>query len=305
MGPRRSAPCALPPLLALPALLALAVGLGAAAGPAGGAVSIDADPPEVGASTDPTGAHVTLDRRGAWSELAEPSLTGTRGGRGRQSGCLRTWIPTDYPVALRPAAVDLHVVAGPPRPGPDYQAYLVLCGDRYLATVWLRPSQFTGGPGAVLLRAVAERLARDLPYPAAILGVSPERRGLTGLEAWWWVEGYGPAPLRHAVSGFGATVEVEARADRVVWDFGDGTAPVVGSLGRRYPARSDVTHTYEHRSTGAGFVVRVTVRIAVHYRVDGGEWIDLAPVSRSATRAYPVIEERGALVPTGPSGVGS
>jgi hypothetical protein len=249
-------------------------------------------------STDPTGAHVRLTRSGAWVEMRAPRADGGGDGGARPaSGCLRRWVPTAYPTYLRrsPVRPDRLVRPMPPSPGPGYVAYHVFCGDAYVTSVWLPPSAFGAAAPFVDVRAIAEELLRDLPYPPARIGASPESRGLTGLESWFWVEGY-TGPLRDAVDGLGMRVEVEATPASVRWDFGDGTVAVAGTLGRPAPARSDVVHTYEQRRRGSGAPVRATVRLAARYRVDGGPWEALDPVFRTATRGYPVAESRAALV---------
>jgi hypothetical protein len=255
--------------------------------------------PRTDVSTDPTGAHVQLTRGGAWVEVRETAgAAGGGSGGGHASGCARRWVPTQYPIYLRRGAVspDYHVAPMPPSPGPGFVAYHVFCDGRYVTSVWLPPNAFGAGAPLVDARAIAERLARDLPYPAATVHANPDGRGLTGLESWFWVAGYA-GPIRDAVNGFGIRVEVEATPGSVRWDFGDGTPVTAGSLGQAAPVRSDVTHTYEHRSGGRPLAVRATVRLDVRYRVDGGPWQALDPVFRTATRAYPVAESRAALVP--------
>jgi hypothetical protein len=250
------------------------------------------------ASTDPTGAHVKLVRRGIWVEVRAPHDGNGGGGSGTTTGCTRRWVPTKYPVYQRPGPVDpdIHHVPMPPRPSPEHVAYFVYCGSTYLDSVWLLPSAFSPQAGALDVLAIAQQLARDLPYPPATVHASPEGRGLTGMESWFWVEGYA-GPVQDAVDSFGIRVEVEATPAGVRWDFGDGTPAQPGSLGTAAPARSDVVHTYERRHRGTPATVRAVVRLDVRWRVDGGAWEALDPVFRIASRAYPVVESRGALVP--------
>ena len=85
-----------------------------------------------------------------------------------------------------------------PRPGPEYSVYRVFCDATYVGAVWLRPQQF-----GVNAFDIAERLVRDLPYPAATVGTNPQTRGLTGLDTWFWVAGYTSAPLADTVTQFG------------------------------------------------------------------------------------------------------
>lgn len=276
----------------LAALVLTASGIGAP-GPAGAESG-------AGVSTDPAGAHVVLRHDEVWVEIG-PVGGGHSGSGTPGTGCLRRWVPTANAIYLRPSTVpgDYHITPMPPRPGPDYRAYFVYCGARYVTSVWLRPSQFAPAGAAMDPRAIADQLVRDLPYPAATVGISPAARGLTGLEAWFWVAGYTGEPLRDAVEGFGLHVEVEARPAAVQWDFGDGSGPITGTLGAAAPARSDITHVYEQRTRAVPFTVHATVRLDVRWRLNGGPWQDLAPVTRVASRSYPVAESRAALVPTG------
>jgi hypothetical protein len=248
-------------------------------------------------STDPTGAHVVLTHDKSWVEVGRPH-SGNGNGSGRSSGCQRRWVPTDVTVFLRQGwrPNDYTTVPMPPPPGPDYRAYFVYCGGEYVTSVWLLPQQFTAN-GTADLRALAEEMIRDLPYPTAMIGTSPATRGLTGLETWLWVDGYTGAPMHDEVTGWGVAVEVEAVPSQVTWSFGDASPAVAGTLGRAFPARSDVVHTFETRSGPDGFTLRAELTLDTRFRVDGGAWESLDPVQRTATRAYPVSESRSVLVP--------
>jgi hypothetical protein len=255
-------------------------------------------PPVTNVSTDPTGAHVRLGRGGAWVEIRVPSDGGASGGGADATGCRRRWVPTKFPNFLNssPVKPDIHLTPMPARPGPAYVAYYVYCGAEYLTSVWLLPTAFAPAAAAIDVRAIAEQLVRDLPYPAAEIHISPDARGLTGLESWFWVTGYAGV-IRDAVDELGIRVEVEALPATVDWSFGDDTPTRAGSLGHATPARSDVAHTYERRST-APLPVRATVRLDVRFRADAEPWQALDPVFRTAARAYPVAESRAALVPS-------
>jgi hypothetical protein len=253
------------------------------------AVSAPAPPAGAAVSTDPSGATVVLVRARVWAEVRPASGD-------RPPGCLRRWVETDHPFYLRRGRVpgDPHRVPMPPRPSPAHRAYHVFCDGDYVTSVWLVPSAF----GGVDLRVLVDWMVRHLPYPPAGIGVSPEGRGLTGLESWFWVTGYRGEPIRDAVEGFGFRVEVEAVPAEVRWSFGDGTPDLLTpNLGEPPPARSLVTHTYETRRDGAGFEVRAVIRLAVRWRLDGGPWQAADPVLRVASRTYPVGEARSVLVP--------
>jgi hypothetical protein len=134
--------------------------------------------------------------------------------------------------------------------------------------------------------------------------VSP-MRGFTGLETYVWaaipdrIEGTLTSPL-------GTILEVGAWVDEVVVDWGDATtSPLVlheSELGRfvGYPDGA-AYHLYETKTcdeqgrTGCypevdGYPVTVSFRWQAAYRVGVNAWIDIGPVTPSATLAYPVDE---------------
>jgi len=236
-------------------------------------------------STDPTGAHVELRRHDTWVERRAS-------GGGQTTGCRRRWIPSGAFLLRKTFAGDYRSIPmTDPGPGTDYSPYQVWCNAEYIDTVWIRPQQFGVDP-----RDIAERLVRDLPYPATAVAAVPATRGLTGLESWFWVTGYTGAPILDTVSRFGLRVDVEATPDSVSWDFGDGATANGLGLGTPPPAAATVTHTYETRARPT-FRVRSLVRLAVRWRVNGGAWQTLNPLIRTATLSYPVVESRAALVP--------
>ncbi len=239
-------------------------------------------------NTDPSGAHVELQRDNTWIEV--PSHDGSN----TSTGCVRRWIPSgEFQLRKTPTGDYREVPMTVARPGPEYSVYQVFCDTTYLGAVWLRPQQFGVNPFAI-----AERLVRDLPYPAATVGTNPQTRGLTGLETWFWVAGYTGAPIADTVTQFGLHVDVEAVPASVSWDFGDGTTARGLGLGTAPPRRSTVVHTFEVRARPA-FAVRALVMLSVRWRLNGGPWQALDPVIRTATQAYPVVESRAALVPDG------
>jgi hypothetical protein len=240
----------------------------------------DTRTPHVDAGTDPNGATV---------HVIDGSVTGESGGHGRTTndGCVRRYVATTelvykFPQARFDAPRDLA-----PAPSLFHQAFDVYCGDTYLTTVWAIPQAAAAALGAQFAR---ELLAR-VEFPPVTIAASP-RRGLTGLDSWFWIDGTDGSPITLTRSDLGITVDLEVRLVGVAWDFGDG-AHLDAGLGKVFPARSDVTHVYETRGRHA---VSATFRFTARYRIDGGDWIDLGPVPRTVDRVYDVTEVRGLLV---------
>ncbi|MGZ6898945.1 MAG: hypothetical protein ACXVJZ_16085 [Acidimicrobiia bacterium] len=236
-------------------------------------------------STDPVGAHVELRHHDTWIEVRAHDGSAP-------TGCRRRWVLSPGAFALRRApAGDYRPVPMPPAPGAEFRVFHVFCDDDYVTSVWLRPQQFGVDP-----RDLAERLVRDLPYPAATVGANPSTRGLTGLASWFWVQGYTGTPITDTVTDFGVTVTVEATPVSAHWDFGDGAEADGLGLGVAPPAPDPVVHTFERRANPA-YTVRAIVSLAVRWRLGTGPWQDLPPVLRRAVAVYPVVESRAVLVP--------
>ncbi|MEY3360607.1 MAG: hypothetical protein RL531_326 [Actinomycetota bacterium] len=236
-------------------------------------------------STDPGGATVTIDARGSWRE------TGAPGGRGATGGCRRVWVRAVTPVYLDRGGTlwnGRHPM--PSKPTPDSVAYHVYCGGVYVTSVWLEPRVFT--PNAGTARDLALRLVARLEYPALGIAVNPMARGLAGLDSYLTTTGYATT-IADRVRAFGTTVEVEANPAAITWDPGDGTGTV------RVPftaaTRGLLAHRYERRSSG--YPIRATLDLAVRWRTTGGVWQTLPPITRRASRTYPVTAARSVLVP--------
>lgn len=270
-------------LLVLAVATAMTVGATVASNAAPAEITASSEPPaEV--STNPEGAHIELRRRDSWVEVTS---TG-----GSAITCRRRWIPSGAFKLVKSRFGDYRQLPlGEPRPGPDYSVYQVWCGSDYLGAVWLRPQSFGVDPVDI-----AQRLALDIPYPKATVAANPAGRGLTGLESWFWVDGYTGAPILNTVSRFGLTVDVEATPTAVSWDFGDGTVVKGLGLGSAPPAPSTVVHTFETRGRPA-FAVRALIRLSVRWRLNGAAWQSIDPVTRTGVLSYPVVESRAALVP--------
>jgi hypothetical protein len=173
----------------------------------------------------------------------------------------------------------------------DVGLFSVTCGS-YTDVLFLRMGP--GGqpiiPGPTVDPRQLALSARDqLPVPTGTIKANPAR-ALTGLATWFWLDGYRGQPLSRTLSAFGVTVEVQARPTQYQWDFGDGTSLTTHDLGRAFPARSSITHTYERAAPG--YTVTATFVFQVRWRVAGGAWAPLAPISRQAQLRLPVTQSQ-------------
>jgi hypothetical protein len=180
----------------------------------------------------------------------------------------------------------------------DDLSYSLVCDGQWMGLVWI-PSDPgpRRAPSPSGIRDAAMRLREEIPMPTVTIGVNPAGIGLVGIEAWFWIEGYRGEVISHPSSAFGIPVEVEAHPTSYRWNFGDGTVAEASSLGKPYPQPSDIRHTYERSSTGfpSGFPLDVEFNFDVRYRLAGGPWIDLTPISRSARIEYPVRESQAVI----------
>jgi hypothetical protein len=132
--------------------------------------------------------------------------------------------------------------------------------------------------------------ARDrLPVPQGAIEANPTR-SLVGLPTLFWYSGYDGRPLTRTTSAFGVTVEVEATPTDYRWTFGDGASLTSEGLGRAYPARSPITHTYQ--AARQDVTVRCRFGFAVRWRTDGGPWAPLPPLARTASLTLAVAESQ-------------
>jgi hypothetical protein len=132
--------------------------------------------------------------------------------------------------------------------------------------------------------------ARDrLPVPQGAIEANPTR-SLVGLPTLFWFSGYDGRPLTRTVSAFGVSVEVEATPTSYRWAFGDGSSLISEGLGRAYPARSSIRHTYQ--TARQAVAVRCRFGFAVRWRTAGGPWAPLPPLARTASTTLEVAESQ-------------
>ena len=228
-----------------------------------------------GSSSDPSSGDST-DDSGGWSCTAAVMNIGN---------ATREWFEREAP---------LH---------PGEAPWVVNCDNGFMSIVWLpinaQPSDvdIVVVPGdAVDPESVAAELRDHVPVPDITVGVNPAT-GLVAMPSWFWIEGYDGSRIRTSDTLGDVTVEVEIRPTGYRWSFGDGAALEADSLGEAYPQESDIRHIYQQSSLTDGGAFRVTVRItfSVRYRVDGGPWEPLDPITRSFSAAYPVQQLQSIL----------
>ena len=187
---------------------------------------------------------------------------------------------------------------------PGATPWSVVCDDGFFAVVWVPIDAAAGGNVEVVVTdgsgvdpvMVALELLNHLPIPDIAIGANPST-GLVALPSWFWIDGYDGAPIRSSDSLPGVTVDVEVEPLIYRWSFGDGTTAETTSLGQRYPAESDIRHVYEQSSLAAGGAYSITVEVTftARYRVNGGAWEPLDPITRLFSDDYPVQQLQSVL----------
>lgn len=148
-----------------------------------------------------------------------------------------------------------------------------------------------------------------IPEPLVTLNPRPGFGGITGFETWGWYEqdsAFGPDPdfivddlsIRDPRWGLLYGVVAHLWAYEFVWDFGDGTAPLVVTRpggSDTLPLSAAVTHTYETKGT---WPVTLTVTWTGDYTYTGYTGTEVVgPTDRIGIADYPVQEVVTRTVP--------
>jgi hypothetical protein len=269
--------------------------------------SAEADPgdPWTPGSEKP-GTSVNLDSSGDGVTIyigVTDSSPGSPGDPGSSSGGAdyTTWSCTADVMNIGQATLDWFLKEAPKHPGEA--PWIVRCNNETIDIVWLPMNtqppdiQIIVGPGEpVDPVTIALELRDHVPVPTITVGVNPGV-GLVAVRSWFWVEGYDGAPIRTSETLGGTTVEVEITPTGYRWTFGDGATLETNSLGQPYPSISDIQHAYEQSSlsSNGAFEVALTINFAVQYRINGGAWQALDPITRSFASAYPVQQLQSIL----------
>jgi hypothetical protein len=186
---------------------------------------------------------------------------------------------------------------------PGAAPWTVHCDDGFFGVVWVPintdPADVQvviGAPDPIDPLSVAAELRDRLAVPEMAISANPDT-GLVALPSWFWVDGYDGTPISSSTTLGGITVEVQIVPQRYTWSFGDGGTLETTSPGEPYPAESDIQHSYEQSSLGAGgaFVVTVEISFSAQYRVNGDAWQSLDAITRSFTIDYPVQQLQSVL----------
>ena len=151
-------------------------------------------------------------------------------------------------------------------------------------------------PPPVPTMAQIQTAFRELPFSKPIVSVQPKgNKTLKGLETFYaatWPDDSGlqPGETSKPVKLLSWTVDFRVAAQDYRYDFGDGTTSGwTTSTGGTYPD-GDVTHTY--KNTG-DMDVKVDARLTGQYRVNGGQWQDIATVADLQDEPVDTLEVLG------------
>lgn len=177
-------------------------------------------------------------------------------------------------------------------PSPDAVLYVVTRPDGSIDLVWRVPPN--GGSPA--LQAQVQQVVNGLvPVSATPLSVSPGERGLTGFETYFWVNAsseFADGETTEVLQILGQSVTISIQLTDARWTWGDGLTFDGTDLGTAPPGRSNARHTYQRSGTMS---VRADFEFSARYRIGGGPWFELAPILRSGSLSYPVVQSRGQL----------
>ncbi len=230
----------------------------------------------VGGHVDPTEVTITIVR---WQDQHHVHATGSDGGAD-PTGC--DWSVVPPPLGVWPPA-DLG-----PRP-PGAHLGLLLCDGVGVEVIWVGPHNTVDL--AVEARRLVERYVAQVPVPTLRLGANPAPAALVGVESWFWLDGYDGRPIVDRIDALGVGVDVRISPTPVSWSFGDGTT-TTGGLGRAWPERSTVRHTYQRHGPQR---VEASLHLVPSYRVDGGGWEELPAITLAAALDHRAREAQAVI----------
>ncbi|MCG7524562.1 ATP/GTP-binding protein [Streptomyces sp. OfavH-34-F] len=160
--------------------------------------------------------------------------------------------------------------------------------------IWLSdaPGAEQADPAVLAQQAMDKMTLRG---PDIGIAPRPGRTGVIGMPVWMWTEVGAETwgPNRASASVPGLTVTATARAEKIVWQMGDGTSVTCTSAGTPYQQAygrkksPDCGHTYRTTSArlkGGKFAITATTTWNVHWE-GGGQSGDLTATRSSRTSA--------------------
>lgn len=137
---------------------------------------------------------------------------------------------------------------------------------------------------------------RELPFSKPSVTVQPKgNKTLKGLKTFYaaqWPDDSGlePGEVSDKIKLLSWTVEFKVAAKEYRYDYGDGTTyGWTTSMGGTYPD-GDVVHTYKDTGTRE---IKVDARLTGQYRVNGGQWQDIATVADLQDEPVDTLEVLG------------
>ncbi len=216
-----------------------------------------------------------------------PQCEGTRAGCITESGNPNNF---DLPVITQVSVND----------GPWQSSARASCGPPRAVTIPGAPGEpprtVPVQPPPVPTFAQIQTAFRELPFSKPSVSVQPKgNKTLKGLKTFYaatWPDDSGlqPGETSKPVKLLSWTIDFRVAAQDYRYDFGDGTTSEwTTSTGGTYPD-GDVTHTY--KNTG-DMDVKVDARLTGQYRVNGGQWQDIATVADLQDEPVDTLEVLG------------
>ena len=138
---------------------------------------------------------------------------------------------------------------------------------------------------------------RRLPLVASVPRLQPaDGRGLVHVDLIVWTD---PQPQTFATSLLGVPVQVRATPSRFVWDFGDGSEPLVTTdAGAPWPEHT-VARPYDHAGE---YALTLTTTWSGQYRVNGaGPWLPVLGTATTTSTPVPTeVVQADAYLVAGP-----
>ena len=177
-------------------------------------------------------------------------------------------------------------VRNPDMPPPDLECQAALACAEPQGRLWQLWGQLPNGSWRVLgsqcfggtppayeppevTPAMVLTALRRVGLPELTTHIQPSDKTLVNFDTIFWTD---PQPVNLDLTILGQAVEVEARATRYRWVFGDGASATTESPGAPYPSKEI---TYRYLDADVTVEPYVEAVYSARFRVGGGEWQDI------------------------------